>query len=353
MIEQQFSPHRGLTIAGLVLILLTMVLGFVYASYISHVANGGIKQAWAAVMEAVSLSDIEVVKEQFAIIADLTEKRGRIMNGHSHLGGVGLLALVIALLLPLSSLAQRVRDFVAILIVAGALLQFVGVVFGYLLNMQGLLYFSDIGSLVLSVGVVVVVYGLLKREGSNRFALSDVASSCITSDSSRMLLQGGVLLLLICMMTGIYIAWLLVDRDQPGMLNALTASVVNLMQQDVTAAQQAIANFKSFQSKMAINAAAHSHGLEMGFVILLLALNRNQIAINEQYFKWWSILFLLVSFCFPVFIYLAINYWFGFAKFANYSGVTLGVLLLIALFGMMKGGGMVDLKQPDSEVDNG
>ncbi len=116
------SAERILILSGIACLLLAMALGFVYANKLSHVANSGIKDAWAGVMTAVSAGDLAAVKQDFATITDLTAKRGRIMNSHSHLGASGLLALLLALLLPLTCLSERTRNFLAWGILVGALL---------------------------------------------------------------------------------------------------------------------------------------------------------------------------------------------------------------------------------------
>ena len=59
---------------------------------------------------------------EIAIFGDLTEKRGRTMNAHSHLGAFGLLALVLAFIQPALSLTdQRKRQF-AVMFLLGALI---------------------------------------------------------------------------------------------------------------------------------------------------------------------------------------------------------------------------------------
>ena len=132
--SQTLDAEKILLLSGLLCILLTMALGFVYASYVSHVANGGIKQAWAEIIKLVALADVEAVKHQFTIIQDLTDRRGRIMGGHSHLGACGILALILSILQPYSSLGDKLKKAFAFSILLGALMQFAGILSSYFLS---------------------------------------------------------------------------------------------------------------------------------------------------------------------------------------------------------------------------
>lgn len=325
------SSSRILLVGGLLLVVASMSLGVYYATSISHVANAEIKQAWQEVMASVAQSDLLMVKQHFAVIADLTEKRGRIMNGHSHLGACGLLLLTLATLQPLSSLKHKVKFGVACATILGGLFLFSGVIMSYYAARQSL-FLSDIGAMLLLAAVGASLYGMMPRRTSTpRATILALAVFQLQSSSSRMLLKAGVLLVLIGMILGLYIAWLLVSGDESMMLNSISESAQNLARRDLAAAQASIAAFKMAQLKMAINAAAHSHGIEMGFLIILLALNRNIIALREGFFLAWSMVFIFTCYALPAFIFLAINYYFGFAQFANSAGATLAALLLIVV----------------------
>lgn len=332
------AAERALSLAGVLCVLLAMVLGYIYAAYIAHVANAGIREAWSSVMLATSQGDVELVRHHFSVIADLTERRGRIMNSHSHIGGSGLLLMLIAALQPFLLLGEGLKRQIAYCLVIGAVLQFAGVLLSYVAG-GGYIYLADAGSVLLLVGVTGTLFGLVAsgNGAQSRPSLTEFAFSRLQSASSRLLVKAAVLLIFILMLLGLYLAWLIVSGDEAGSLDSVRQSVEKLMQQDVVAAQTAIAAFKSLQTKMAINAAAHSHGIEVAILMLLLALLRGRIGIGERAFKVWCIAFAVVSYVFPLWIFLAINYSFTFAKMANMSGVTLALLLLILLIGLVKG----------------
>jgi hypothetical protein len=342
--SQTLDAEKILLLSGLLCILLTMALGFIYASYVSHIANGGIKQAWAEIIRLVAIADVEAVKHQFSIIQDLTDRRGRIMGGHSHLGACGVLALILSVLQPYSSIGDRLKKACAFSILSGALLLFAGIISSYFLSNE-YIYLSDIGGLLLAIGVAGTFIGLV-RGGANATPIdfTGTIQDRLSSPSSRLLLKAGVLLLVICISLGIYLAWLMFSGDEANSLNAISQSVQLLMQQDVESAQAAITKFKSLQTKMALNAASHSHGLEMGLIMLLLALVSKWINLDEKMLKLWSMALVLFSYLLPTWIFLAINVSLGFAKLANYTGVCLGALILIAMISVLRSADPGNLK---------
>ena len=75
---QRFDSARTFAIGGVILVALGMLVGELYAIYISHIANGIIGVNWVGVIEAVGLGDLVKMREHFAVIEDLATKRGRI-----------------------------------------------------------------------------------------------------------------------------------------------------------------------------------------------------------------------------------------------------------------------------------
>ncbi|NKB36872.1 MAG: hypothetical protein GKR93_06830 [Gammaproteobacteria bacterium] len=325
------AAERILVLSGVTYVFLAMVLGVLFAFVVSHVANSGMKEAWTGIMAAVAIGDSTTVREQFAVIADLSAMRGRIMNSHSHIGASGLLALLLAALLPLTSLSRNTLRLLAWSVVSAVILQFAGVLCAYYFDFQAI-YLADLGATILFAGVAIVLCGLLRR-GEGAGDLTTYVQSRLNSPASRLLLKAGVTLLLLGMLLGSYLAWLIVSGEETQSLSAVAQSVEHLMEKDVSAAQSAIANFKFTQAKSGINAAAHSHGPVLALFMLLLALLRHRINLGERFFRLFSIAFATLSFALPLWIFLAINFWFNFRFFANYTGVLLACLTLVVIYG--------------------
>jgi hypothetical protein len=129
---------------------------------------------------------------------------------------------------------------------------------------------------------------------------------------------------------------LIVSGEETQSLAAVALSVEHLMEKDVSAAQSAIATFKFTQAKSGINAAAHSHGPVLALFMLLLALLRPRINLGEKFFKGFCIAFAVLSFALPLWIFLAINVWFNFRFFANYTGILLACLTMVVIYGVAR-----------------
>ena len=330
------SVETILVIAGLLFIFFSMLLGFVYASWISHVANADIKQSWLDMLVAVSQPDINLIEEKFLQIQEMSSKRGRIMSAHSHLGACGLAALLLAIVQPLSSLKPEIKKFTLWIYLLGAILQFIGILSSHFYN-PGYIYLSEVGALMLAIGVGGTLYGIVVNKKINQEGdFKNCVLNALHSRNCRMLVIAGTGLILLCMLLGMYLAWLLVSDYEDRVSGQVENSVVRILNGDLEGAQKAVLEYNSLQGKMAINAASHSHGIMMSMLMLLLALLRSKLNMAESKFRIWCFAFIGLSYVFPLWVFLAINFNFFFAKFANYTGLSLSILLLIVICSTLK-----------------
>ena len=195
--------------------------------------------------------------------------------------------MILTLLLPLTGLSGTTRLGLAWFVLTGVILQFSGVLAAWYFNFDAI-YIADLGAAVLIAGVAMVLYGLLKP-GNRASDLGSYIASRFSTRSSRLLMKAGLLLLLICMLLGMYLAWLIVSGAEANSLAAVSLSVEHLMQEDIEKAKAAISTFKFTQAKSAINAASHSHGLVMGIFMLLLAMLHPMIKLKENVFRKMSL----------------------------------------------------------------
>lgn len=337
----RLDASRILALGGIVLIVVGMLVGEIYAIYISHVANGVIRQNWAALPEAVSLGDTELVRTHFAVIEDLAEKRGRTMNAHSHIGAFGLLAIALAFFQSLLSLTDRRKRQLAWLFLSGVVLQIGGVYLSYYVD-AWILYLSDLGALMLIVVVGWTVAGLPANRPSVPTGLSELVRGQLQPEASRFLLRAGLLLILLGMAFGLFYAWQLVSDDQPALHASINAAIDRARQHDVDAAKDLIAQFKGLQSKIAITAAAHSHAIEFGLLMVLLAFVQRFVLFGERWRLRWAWVLTTGAYLLPVCVYLATLYGLRAAAFADISGGLVVVGLLAMAVGIVRYTGVVD-----------
>lgn len=337
---RRLDPARILAIGGVLLVAAGMVVGEIYAIYISHVANGIIGQTWAAVIDTAARSDLEQMREHFAVIADLTEKRGRTMHGHSHLAAFGLLALVLALVQPCVELSSGTRLRLAIVFLIGCLLQVGGVYVSYYTN-HLLLYVSDAGGILLIVALAGTCWGLRKAMAAGLPA-RDLIGEALAPAASRWLVKSGLLLTLLGMAFGLFYAWQLVSADEPAVYASIEGAASSLASGDTTSAAAEITQFKRMQSKIAITAAAHSHAIEFGFLMLLLAFVQRFVMLSERWRLHWARTVSVGAFMLPVCVYLATRYGLRAAAFSDLFGAVVLLGLAAMTYGMVRYSGAVD-----------
>lgn len=347
MLAGRFTESRLLAFGGISLILVAMLLGEIYAIYISHVANGIIKAHWAGVIEAAGVADTSAVRAHFAIIQELTEKRGRFMNTHSHMGAYGLLALGLAFLQPALALGSRLKRVLAVVFLSGAVLQFGGVYLSYYVG-PTVLYLSDFGALLLIFAVGGTLFGMHKYRKASGPSIGALVSMQLTPAASRFLLKAGVLLILAGMAFGLYYAWQLVSQDQPAVYDTISAAAAKLAKGDIQAATELVARFKAAQSKIAITAAAHSHAIEFGFLLVLLAFIQRFVSLTETWRLRWAKVLVTGAFLLPVCVYLASIYGLRAAAFADLSGGLMVVGLLAMGIGVIRDTAVRDFRNDEA-----
>ncbi len=344
----RFDSSRLLALGGICMVLAAMFLGEIYAIYISHVANGIIRQSWTVVVEAASQGNAIAVEEHFAVIQDLTEKRGRTMNAHSHLGAFGLLALVLAFIQPALSLSDRRKRQFALMFLLGAVLQSGGVYVSYYVG-RWAVYLADVGAVLFIIAVGRNLLAMLSRRPASAASLSETLLAQLAPAASRFLVKAGLLLILAGMVFGLYYSWRLVSVDQPAVYSSIDATVQGVANQDAATAAEQVAQFKRMQSKIGITAAAHSHAIEFGLIIILLAFIQRYVLLADAWRLRWAKVLAVGAYLLPVCVYLATMYGLRAAAFADLFGGMVMLGLIAMGFGIVRYTGAADLKSVEAE----
>lgn len=336
----RLDAARVLAIGGLFLVAGGMVVGEIYAIYISHVANGIIGRNWVGVIETAARGDLAQMREHFAIILDLSEKRGRTMNSHSHLAAFGLLALVLALVQPWVQQPSGTRLRLAIVFLIGSLLQVGGVYISYYTGELSL-YLSDLGGILLIVALVGTCWSL-RHAAATGLPARDFIAEALAPAASRWLVKSGLLLVVLGMAFGMFYAWQLVSADEPAVYSSIEGAAASLATGDTTSATAEITRFKRAQSKIAITGAAHSHAIEFGFLMVLLAFVQRYVMLSERWRLHWAKTVTVGAFMLPVCVYLATLYGLRAAAFSDIFGAVVLIGLAAMAYGIVRYSGAVD-----------
>lgn len=337
---RQLGAGRILAFSGVALIAAGMLLGEIYAIFISHVANGVIRQSWLGIIESVLALDPDTTARHFQVVEDLSARRGRTMNAHSHISAFGLLALALSFLQPFVGFDAKRRRLLAIAFLCGAFIQSSGIYLSIYAGRWALLL-ADAGAVAVIVSILGVAIGLLRSPGDANQLIKRLGQQ-IGNRSGIYLLKSGLLLIFVGMFFGLVYSWQLTTHDEPGVYQAIHGTVEALSERDSERAIEKIARFKNLQSKIAITAAAHSHAVEFGFLMLLLALVQRYVMLSALWRLRWSRVLSVGAYFLPICVYFATIYGLRAAAFADISGGMVLFALLAMAYGIVRYTGAVD-----------
>ena len=327
-----------LMFGGISLILGGMLLGEVFAIFISHVDSAQIRREWIVnVIPAIEQRDLSGMGAGLNRIENLLERRGRIMDTHSHVIAYGFIALALALFQPISKYSERTCRALAWCIVLGGLAQSVSVFVSYWVIRQArdwVWVSSAGGGALVLLGVLGNFMGL--RGAPLRSDFAGETSRLLSSASSRILLRTGAFLILAGMVFGFYYAWVFITRHEPRQVALLDGAVKSAMSRDSSGATGSITAYRALQSRIAIVTAAHSHVIEMGIMAVLLAFVQDRIFLSDRWKRRWAILFCIGAAVMPICTYCASLFGLVPAGFADAFGMMSVIALFAMLFGLIR-----------------
>src|SRR5260370_1347402 len=159
----------------------------------------------AAGAHAALGGDGAMVANYFQDVGGFLENRGTKVDTHVHMIAFGYLALMLALLAPWTALSAGTKRHLAWLFLCGAgllplcvfLIHYVGLAYSPLKSIGWASIFADLGGLLVIVAAVGYLSGLVKHFLSKERAAVQDHLLADTSVPGRLLLAGGVFLLLL------------------------------------------------------------------------------------------------------------------------------------------------------------
>jgi hypothetical protein len=339
------SARRMLVIGGMALILTGMILGDILAVFILHPNAGRIGAALLSATHAVASQDPQSAGAAFAAIGGHLENRGTKVDAHAHMISFGYLALLLALLQPIVAFSEQRKKFLAQLFLLGAALLPVGV---FLIHYVGLAWsplesigwasiFADLGGAFVLIACVAELIGLWSgirlRLLQQRPAPATDELLSDRSWSSRALLSGGTLLVLLGFMHGAYYAAVNLYQYEARDNELLSTMTTNAAANDLVGANQAVLHYGQLQGAKAVNIVAHAHVIEFGILAILAAFFQPYVFLREKWKRIWAVTLLIGSLALPVFVLSELR----FGLFAGGLADLGGLLVIIALFAMLVG----------------
>jgi hypothetical protein len=350
----RLGPRRLLIVSGILLIIVGMIFGDIFAVFVLHQNAGRIGEHLLAATEAVATGDAAAAEQNILRIGGpggFLENRGTKVDTHVHMIAFGYIALLLAIVLPYVALSGKQKTQLAMLFVVGAtllppavfLIYYVGTAYSPLEAIGWASIAADLGGLLVIIACLGFLMGLWRhlRGGGKTVAAEELLPD--RSWASRALLSGGTLLVLIGFLHGAYYAGVHLYEHQERDVVLLRAMLDNAAAgKDLPAATDAVMAYGGLQGERAVHVAAHAHIIEFGILALLLAFIQSYVFLSEPWKRRWAAVLLLGSAGLPVFVLLEM-YWGLFAGgLADISGLLVIIALTAMLIGVFRYTGKLD-----------
>ncbi len=335
------GAQRLFILGGLALILLGMIFGDVFAVFLLHQNAARIGENLLGATRAVAAGDVHAVESHFQQIGGSLENRGTKVDTHVHSIVLGYAALLLALLQPYVAFSGRQKKQLAVIFIFGAtllpvsvfLIHYVGLAFSPLPSIGWASILADFGGLLVILVCAAELYGIGSRLGSGHTSLRPEELLPESGASSRALLSGGTLLILLGFLHGAYYAGVYLYEHEERDVALLRAMADGAATNQMTAAGDAVQEYGRLQAEKAVHIAAHAHSIEFGVLALLAAFIQPFVFLSAHWKRRWAAMLLLGSLVLPVAVLLELRYGLLAGGIADLGGL----LVIVALAGMLVG----------------
>lgn len=351
--DQTFAPlsaRRLLLLGGIGLILTGMILGDIFAVFVLHQNAARVAASLAAASHASLAGDRATVANYFQDVGGFLENRGTKVDTHAHMIAFGYLALMLALLAPWMTFSDNTRKRLAWLLLCGAgllplcvfLIHYVGLAYSPFKSIGWASIFADLGGLFVIIALAGYFYGLAKhflsgeRVGVQDHLLAD------SSVAGRLLLAGGVFLVMLGFLHGSYYAAVDLYRHEALDYSILSQISAGAAGQNVAAVESGLVAYGRLQGDKAVNIAAHAHVIEFGLLSMLLAFFQPYVDLRDIWKPRWALVLLLGSLLLPVCVLLELKFGLIAGGLADIGGLLVIVALLAMWIGVLRYTGRLD-----------
>jgi hypothetical protein len=344
------SARRLLVLGGIGLILIGMIFGDIFAVFVLHQNAARVGASLSNAAHAALAGDGAAVLANFQDVGSFLENRGTKVDTHVHMIAFGYLALMLSLLGPWIALSANTKKRLAWLFLCGAgllpicvfLIHYVGLAYSPLKAIGWASIFADLGGLLVIVAVLGYLFGLVKNFVAVQCAAVRDDLLADASAPGRLLLAGGVFLVLLGFLYGSYYAATDLYRHEALDSSILSQISIGAAKQNAEAVERGLAAYGHLQGDKAVNIAAHAHVIEFGLLSVLLAFFQPYVNLRERWKQRWALVLLLGSVLLPVCVLLELKYGLVAGGLADVGGLLVIVALLAMWIGVLRYTGQLD-----------
>lgn len=352
------SARRLLVLSGIAWILIGMLFGDIFAIFILHQNASNVGSHLAAAARAALVGDSASTLSNFQNVGAFLENRGTKVDTHVHMIAFGYLALMLGVVQPWVAVREIWKKRLAWVFVVGSAVLPIGV---FLIHYVGLAYsplqtigwasiFADLGGLFVLLASVGYLAGLLKyavTRHENPFR-DDLLND--RSTPSRVLLGGGVFLILLGFLHGSYYAAFDLYRHENLDFTILQKMSASAASQQSVGVDSALADYGRLQGEKAVNIAAHAHIIEFGILAVLLSFFQSFIQLRQRWKIGWAAILLLGGMMLPVCVLLELKYGLLAGGFADFGGFLVIIALIAMWIGILRFTGQLDAERGSGSV---
>ncbi|MGB2901742.1 MAG: hypothetical protein WBB89_20975 [Candidatus Acidiferrum sp.] len=349
------SARRLLVLGGIGLILVGMLFGDIFAVFVLHQNAARVGASLAAAAHAALAGDRSAVFASFQDVGSFLENRGTKVDTHVHMIDFGYLALLLAILQPWIAFEEKAKRGFAWLFLAGAALLPVGV---FLIHYVGLAYsplqtigwasiFADLGGLLVILATFGFLLGLVKHFRSHVPAHVKDGLLSDRSAAGRLLLGGGMVLVLAGFLHGAYYAGVDLYRHEALDSSILTEMAKAAAASDAGTVDRSLEAYGQLQGDKAVKIAAHAHIIEFGLLAMMLAFFQPYVRLRESWKLRWAYSLILGSVLLPVCVLMELRYGLVAGGLADFGGLLVIVALLAMWIGILRYTGQLDSQAGD------
>ena len=349
------SARRLLVLGGIGLILVGMLFGDIFAVFVLHQNAARVGASLAAAAHAALAGDRSAVLASFQDVGSFLENRGTKVDTHVHMIDFGYLALLLAILQPWIAFEEKTKRGFAWLFLAGAALLPVGV---FLIHYVGLAYsplqtigwasiFADLGGLLVILATLGFLLGLVKHFRSP--APAHVKDELLSDRGAagRLLLGGGMVLVLAGFLHGAYYAAVDLYRHEALDSSILTEMAMAAAANDAGTVDRSLEAYGQLQGDKAVKIAAHAHSIEFGLLAMMLAFFQPYVRLRESWKLRWGYVLILGSVLLPVCVLMELRYGLVAGGLADFGGFLMILALLAMWVGILRYTGQLDSQAGD------
>lgn len=337
--------------------LVGMLVGDLFAVFVLHQNASKVGADLTAAAHAAVAGDSKAVLANFGSVGNSLENRGTKVDTHVHMVAFGYLALMLAILQPWVAFSENAKKNLAWIFLVGAWLLPVGV---FLIHYVGLAYsplaaigwasiFADFGGALVMAATLASLIGLVKRaRGADGGSLTDRLLED-RSSAGRILLAGGLVLVLLGFLHGSYYAAADLHKHEAQDYALLSEMGAGAAAKDVAAVDSALGKYGQLGGEKAVNIAAHAHAIEFGLMAMMLAFFQPYVRLRDSWKRRWAWVLLFGSLLLPVFVLLELNLGLLAGAIADVAGLLVIIALLAMWIGILRYTGELDASRRIAE----